>query len=120
MTFLAAQDGQGRAYFMEGDTPMWGKALFPELRYWAGLVTGRPASSDQPPSTPLLKYLNAFFMIYLLILCFTMPKLIVPVFASLAVLFTVMGVAATIQWYRVRRRRSIRYQHAPTTEYNLL
>ena len=115
MTFLAAQDGQGRSYFMEGDTPMWGKALFPELRYWAGLVTGRPASSDHPPSSPLLKYLNAFFMIYLLILCFTMPKLIVPLLASFAVLFTVIGVAVTIH-----RRRSIRYQHAPTTEYNLL
>jgi len=111
-TFLAAQDGQGRSYFMEGDTPMWGKFLFPELRYWAGLVTGRPASSDHPPSTPLLKCLNAFSMIFLLIACFTMPKLIVPLFASFAVLFTVMGVAATIQWYRVRRRRSIRYQAA--------
>lgn len=45
-----------------------------------------------------------------------MPKLIVPllfaVFAVFVVLFTVMGVAATIQWYRNRRRRSIRYQAA--------
>jgi len=107
MTFLAAQDGQGRSYFMEGDTPMWGKVLFPELRYWAGLVTGRPTSSDHPPSTPYLKYLNAFFMIFLLIACFAMPpKLIVPVLAVTAVFFTVMGVATTIQWYRVRRRRS--------------
>ena len=112
-TFLAAQDGQGRSYFMEGDTPLWGndlipgKVLFPELRYWAGLVTGRPTSSDHPPSTPHLKYLNAFLMIFLLIACFTMPKLIVPLlFAMFAVFFTVMGVATTIQWYRVRRRRS--------------
>eukprot|EP00751_Fragilariopsis_kerguelensis_P047726 CAMPEP_0171045800 /NCGR_PEP_ID=MMETSP0736-20130129/49053_1 /TAXON_ID=186038 /ORGANISM="Fragilariopsis kerguelensis, Strain L26-C5" /LENGTH=99 /DNA_ID=CAMNT_0011496515 /DNA_START=227 /DNA_END=523 /DNA_ORIENTATION=- len=99
MTFLAAQDGQGRSYFMEGDTPMWGKVLFLELRYWAGLVTGRPTSSDHPPSTPHLKYLNAFFMIYLLISCFTMPKLFVPMFVVLfTVMAAVMGVAATIQW----------------------
>ena len=111
-TFLAAQDGQGRSYFMEGDTPMWGKVLFPEIRYWAGLVTGRPASSDHPPSMPHLKCLNAISMILFLIFCFTMPKLIVSLLFVLFVLFTVMGVAATIQWYRNRRRRSIRYQAA--------
>ena len=106
-TFLAAQDGQGRSYFMEGDTPLWGKVLFAELRYWAGLVTGRPTSSDHPPSTPFLKYLIAYLVIFLLIACFTMPKIIVPMLIVLfAVFFTVMGVAATIQWYRVRRRRS--------------
>ena len=97
---------------MEGDTPMWGKVLFPEIRYWAGLVTGRPASSDHPPSMPHLKCLNAISMILFLIFCFTMPKLIVSLLFVLFVLFTVMGVAATIQWYRNRRRRSIRYQAA--------
>lgn len=116
-TFLAAQDGQGRSYFMEGDTPMWGKALFPELRYWAGLMTGRPTPSDHPPSMPFIKYINTFSMTYCLILCFTMPKVMVPVFALLGI---VMGAAATIQWYRDSRRRSARYQHAPTTEFHLL
>ena len=42
---LAAQDGRGRSHYFERTTPLWGKALFPEIRFWAGLLTGRQVDS---------------------------------------------------------------------------
>jgi len=57
-TFLAAQDGEGRSYFLEGSAPMWGKALYPELRYWAGLVTGRPTAAELPPRPLWMKLVH--------------------------------------------------------------
>jgi hypothetical protein len=47
VTFLAAQDGQGQSFFYEGHP--WDGGLQPELRYWAGLLTGRDVGNDGPP-----------------------------------------------------------------------
>jgi hypothetical protein len=65
VTFLAAQDGHGQSLFYEG-TPTWGGALYPEVRYWAGLLTGRDVGSDGPPGTSkFLIALNIFCLGYL-------------------------------------------------------
>jgi hypothetical protein len=49
---LAVQDvTTGSSSFMENTTPLWGKAFYPEMRYWAGLLTGRMPRPipDTPP-----------------------------------------------------------------------
>ena len=42
LTILAVQDGHGNSFFYEGDE------IDPELKYWAGLLTGRSVASLPP------------------------------------------------------------------------
>jgi hypothetical protein len=68
LTFLAAQDGEGVSHFLESSTPLWGKGLYPETRYWAGLLTGR----DVPPQRPQAsKYLVLVNILCLVLVVFT-------------------------------------------------
>jgi hypothetical protein len=73
ITFLAAQDGQGRSFFYEG-TPFYG-GQHPELRYWAGLLTGRDVGNDGPPH-PMREYIKSVKVI----LC--AQAVIYPIFTS--------------------------------------
>jgi hypothetical protein len=63
--FLAAQDVIGKSYFLETTTPLWGRALYPELRYWAGLMTGRSVPESPPKFPTWLCVINIFSIGYL-------------------------------------------------------
>jgi hypothetical protein len=51
MTLVTALGDSGRSLFVLRDehTPYWGRALFPELRFWAKLVTGQ--TNEQGPQS---------------------------------------------------------------------
>jgi hypothetical protein len=100
-TFLAAQDGEGKSHYMEGNTPLWGRALYPEKRYWAGRMTGR-ALPETPPAAPsFLMWINAFLVIYLVLLFFQNPRLMLSISIPAILLFVVAGL---FQYCRARRR----------------
>jgi len=98
VTFLAAQDGSDKqAYFMsERDTPYWGKALFPEIFYYANVVTGKPNMPDTPPSLPLWYKLMLLFSFIFIIgqgrIQFIIHFIIVFIAAA--------SIATICHWYR--------------------
>lgn len=113
VTFVAAQDGAGKSCFFESYTPFWGKLLYPELRYWASLVTGRTVSDQLPTSGKFWATILCFSLIFL----YGTSVLIAVSGDSTSIrqLLTSSGVAITlmlvmlvfvysVQWYRSYRR----------------
>ena len=100
--FLAAQDGEGNPYFLnEGRTPFWGRALYPELRYWAALFTGGQVGKF--PSYTKLAFVNVLALIVVTL------QIVFNQFGQLSLLFLVafIGIhfllSLFMQWYRQRR-----------------
>lgn len=105
---LAAQDGDGRSHFFESTTSLWGRALYPELHYWAGLLTGRQVGKDGPPGVdPRLVAVNLFCLAILSWHLISSPWLFLWFF------FVPMVLFATVAWVIVLIR-SWRYHHRHT------
>lgn len=102
-TFLAAQDGNGESYFYDekDGTPFWGRALFPEMRYWAGLLTGRSVPKD-PPSLPTwIVWLNVLLIPFILFQFYLEPMFLVHFLIIMAIGFLVAWICDC--WARRRR-----------------
>jgi hypothetical protein len=111
-TFLAAQDGQGTSFFLEDTTPTWGFALFPQLRYWAGLLTGRPVGDRPPGDSKLIMAVNVLSITYACWVFITIPRGGV-LLLCLLVTMLLAGIAATlVQAWRRRRRHRYGLQRA--------
>jgi hypothetical protein len=100
-TFLAAQDGAGKSYYLEYVTPFWGKAYYPEMQYRAGRLTGRPLDGPVPGVSRWIMFANAFIFLYLVFLVLFMwsssHTMIYVIIAFEAAFFL---VAAIVQWYK--------------------
>lgn len=107
LNFLAAQDGEGKSHFYESSTPCWGRAHYPELRYWAGLLTGRDVPA-LPPTKKTAIVLNAFAQLYFLWMLSLQDDwhLFLIYFLGLMAIF--FGVAAACDWCRRCRYRNCR------------
>lgn len=114
-TFLAAQDAQGESYYLADDkTPYWGSAFYPELRYRAGKLTGRPIDELQPPGLRCwLKFANIFAIIYLIIMSFFMPRFLLVV---VGILILHCLIAVFVQWFKNRKHISARLLQAEQGE----
>jgi cbb3-type cytochrome oxidase subunit 3 len=102
-TFLAAQDGAGSSYFIENKTPYWGSAFYPELRYRAGRLTGRPLDGPVPGLPRWVLVSNSLAFLYLLVMLFTSTR--DSALNILAVWFAIFLLAAIVQWYRHNNRK---------------
>lgn len=104
-TFLAAQDAQGQSFYLAEDkTPFWGGGFYPELRYRAGKLTGRPINESQPPGLHCwLKCVNILCVFYLVFLSFSMPQVLLIVAGLILLQFI---VAAIYQWFNKRKQHN--------------
>jgi len=106
LTILAAQDGRGRSHYFEKKTPLWGKALWPEGRYWAGLLTGRPVDSTLPAFGGGIFYKILFsFSIVSFLAVMVFDLVFMPKNFSFLLLFYVMLVAIQ-HWKNIRARKA--------------
>jgi hypothetical protein len=106
-TFLAAQDGAGNSYFLENETPFWGSAFYPELRYRAGRLTGRPLDGPVPGLPRWVVLINILALLYLLVkMLFTSPSTVRDsMLNAMAFMFAIFLLAALVQWYRHNNRK---------------
>jgi len=104
VTMLAAQDRNGASYFYETSTPFWGRAFYPELRYWLSLVTGRDVG-ERPAPSAFLKYVNIFLLLYLPFMFWLNPNGFYVFLLCAALIGLQFAVAAIIQWCRGRGHR---------------
>jgi len=105
LTFLAAQDGEGMSRFLESSTPCWGRALYPETRYWAGLLTGREVPPQRPAASQFLVFVNVFCLFYIVFLGLTVDfpvRFWVIFLGSMVILFV---AAWACDWCRRQGRR---------------
>ena len=92
-TFLAAQDADGASYLMEErDTPLWGRALYPTSRYYAGLLTGRAVADEQPRPSSYYKWLNLFILVFCIWQAMMDPDFIWIFGGTLIFMFVVAGL----------------------------
>lgn len=103
--FLAAQDGTGKSYFFEG-SPAWGKALFPELRYYAGRMTGRQVPFQQSAMMPFLRLMNVFFVVVMVLGLFVNPIPIISGLVAVLLLFLAMWARQVRQQFLLKQRRN--------------
>lgn len=92
-SFLAAQDGGGRSFFLEDTTPYrgWAKnSIYPERRYWAGMLMGRTVG-ERPPAHSKFIWAANWYMLALMI----WHLIFGPFFLRLVVLVIFAGYAAT-------------------------
>jgi hypothetical protein len=110
--FFAAQNANGTSFLLETTTPMWGRALYPELRYWAGLVTGRPVPESPPRMSCYLRAINILCLMMVLHSFIVNPKLYLslPALVLLAIVLLITVREALFQcggrYYRGRRQAS--------------
>lgn len=104
-TFLAAQDEQGKSYYLDEDqTPFWGRAFYPELRYRAKTLTGCPTEKSRPPGLACwLKFVNVFSIFYIIFLSFSTPQVLLIVTGLVLLQFL---IAAIIQWFKKRKQQN--------------
>jgi len=105
VTLLAAQDGLGRSHYFEKTTPLWGKILWPEVRYWAGLLTGRRVDSALPVFGGSITW-KIFFLVQSLFFLVSIVLLSVfsPDMLGFALLFCAILTSIT-QWRNIRARK---------------
>ena len=114
-TFIAVQDGNGLSQFMpEEPTPFWGRAFFPELRYWAGLFTGflpRPTPDLPPQQSRFFRYFNIFCIVYIVFVCTTSKdNFAVYSLLSYAAIMLFIMCAAWCYQHLIRKQNSTTYR----------
>jgi hypothetical protein len=72
LVFVAAQDcSNGASYYYNESPPFWrGRELYPGLRYWAGLLTGRRPLPEKPKKYKLVAALLLIISIIILLVVF--------------------------------------------------
>jgi hypothetical protein len=127
--FLAAQDvnsssGDVTSYYYSQETPCWGKALYPEMRYWAALLTGRRPMPPKPSPWSALNLCLIAAQIYCIaVLCYvyfytlplTMPSTYKFWYIALAIVL-VLPFLVTIAYHECQARRYQRRGHTLATK----
>jgi hypothetical protein len=105
VTFVTAQDASGHSFVLHDEhTAYWGRAMFPEIRFWAKLVTGQ-TNEQGPPSYARWWYA---FHIYMLgtftFMIFTSPWPMLVMLISLGLFLAQMLLVLLYAEYRRRGR----------------
>lgn len=100
--FLAAQDAAGRSYYLsEAETPYWGRAFFPQLRYRAKKLTGCPVEDTEPPGIPLwIRIVTILSPLYIVYMCIVTPWLVLLLLGLLLLQFS---IAAIVQYRKQKQ-----------------
>jgi hypothetical protein len=106
-TFLAVQNTTtGSSSFMENTTPIWGRVFYPEIRYWAGLLTGRipRPQPDLPPSSrpPYQRFVEGYLLVLVIYMLFFSDDIYTKIFMLGNILLLLL--IAVIMWLCHRRR----------------
>ena len=101
-TLVTVHDAADHLYVLHDEhTPYWGHAPFPELCFWARLVTGQKKEQNPPKPSPWLAAINIFCLAYLAFIFYSQYEQI-PLFLGSILLFQVLIWLSWFSWLSFR------------------